>query len=79
MGDYTKYVGTNSHDEQFTVDLEDGSGYEVYYREKNGCWWYTVTYNDNGCRNYSRTRRLSREVFEQMKTKSCDVSKQENM
>lgn len=79
MGDYTKYIGPNSHDEQFTVDLKDGSGYEVYYQEKNGYWWYTVTYNGNGCRAYSNTHRLPREIYEQMKAKSCDVSKQENM
>lgn len=54
-------------DEQFTVDLGPGKGYEVYYRRKNGCWWYTVTYNDNGCLNYSRTRRLPRELYEQIK------------
>lgn len=70
MGDYTKYVGLNSHDEQFTVDLADGSGYEVYYRGKNGYWWYTVTYNDNGCRAYSNTHHLSREMYEQIKAQN---------
>ena len=39
MGDYTKHIEPNSHDEQFTIDLGDGNGYEVYYRKKNGCWW----------------------------------------
>lgn len=73
MGDYTKYV-KSTYDEQFTVDLADGSGYEVYCREKNGCWWYTVTYNDNGCRAYSKTHRLPRELYEQMRSKSRDVS-----
>ena len=54
-------------DEQFAVDLGPGKGYEVYYRRKNGCYCYTVTYNDNGCRNYSRTHRLPRELYEQIK------------
>lgn len=57
-------------DEQFTVDLGPGKGYEVYYRRKNGCWRYTVTYNDNGCRNYSKTHRLPRELFEQIKAQN---------
>lgn len=59
----------NPAEDKFTVDLGDGKGYEVYYRKRNGCWWYTVTYNDNGCRNYSRTRRLPREMYEQIKEK----------
>ena len=73
-----KHIDTNFSDEQFTVDLEDGSGYEVYYHEKNGYWWYTVTYNDNGCRNYSRTHRLPKDIYEQMKARSLAVSNQEN-
>lgn len=77
MGDYTKYV-KSTYDEQFTIDLTDGSGYEVYYREKNGCWWYTVTYNDNGCRSYSKTHSLPRELFDQMKQQSCSTSNGEN-
>lgn len=71
----TKYIEHNSNDEQFTVDKGDGNGYEVYYKKKNGCWWYTVTYNDNGCRMYSRTHRLPRELFDQMKQQSCSKSK----
>lgn len=76
--DYPKYIGPNSHDEQFTIDLADGSGYEFYYRDKNGCWWYTVTYNDNGCRAYSKTHGLPRELFDQMKQQSCSTSNGEN-
>jgi hypothetical protein len=76
--DYPKYIKPNSSDEQFTVDLADGSGYEVYYHEKNGYWWYTVTYNDNGCRAYSKTHRLPKELFDQMKQQSCSTSNGEN-
>lgn len=54
-------------EESFTIDHGISNGYEVYYHKKNGYWWYTVTYNDNGCRNYSRTHRIPRELYEQIK------------
>lgn len=79
MGDYTKHtIESYSNGEQFTIDKGDGNGYEVYYHRKNGYWWYTVTYNDNGCRAYSKTHRLPKEMYEEMRAQSLNVFRQEN-
>ena len=59
-------------EEQFTVDNGIGKGYTVYYRKKNGCFWYTVTHNDNGCLAYSRTHRLPKELFYKIKEENSN-------
>jgi hypothetical protein len=53
--------------DQFTIDRGDGNGYTVFYQRGHGCFYYEVTYNDNGCRNYSRTRRIPREIYNKEK------------
>lgn len=54
-------------EEYFTVDKGVGNGYDVYYRKKHGCYYYTVTTNDNGSLMYSHAQRVPREVFDQLK------------
>lgn len=61
-----------SIDESFTVDNGVGEGYTVYFRRGNGCWWYDVTYNENGCRAYSRTHRIPKILYDQIKEKNND-------
>ena len=53
--------------EQFTIDNGVGNGYTVYYRRKNGCYWYEVKHNDNGSLVYSKTHRISRMKFDELK------------
>ena len=59
----------NKSDEQFTVDNGVGNGYTVYYRKRNGCYYYTVTHNDNGVLIYSKAHRIPRDKFYELKEK----------
>ena len=59
-------------EERFTIDHGIGNGYTVYYRRKNGCYCYTVTYDDNGCLIYSHTNRVPLESFNYEKEKAND-------
>ena len=54
-------------EEYFTIDKGVGNGYDVYYRRKHGCYYYTVTTNDSGCLMYSKTHKVPREIFDKLK------------
>jgi len=60
-------------EEYFTIDKGVGNGYDVYYRRKNGCYYYTVTTNDSGCLMYSHTHRVPREIFNKLKEQNNDI------
>lgn len=60
--------------EQFTIDNGTGKGYTVYYRKRNGCWWYTVTHNDNGCLIYSPSHRIPKNKFYELKETTNEVN-----
>lgn len=62
-------MNKNPPEEQFTIDNGAGNGYSVYYQQGNAHFTYEVTYNDNGCRLYSRTKRIRKEDYEQLKQK----------
>lgn len=57
-------------DDRFTIDKGPGNGYSVFYKSGNGCYFYDVGYNDNGCRFYSRTKRIPKEIYDKEKEKS---------
>lgn len=53
--------------EQFAIDNGVGEGYTVYYKCGNACFYYRVTYNSNGVRIYSATRRIKTAEYEAIK------------
>lgn len=53
--------------EQFAINNGDGEGYTVYYKRGNACFYYGVTYNENGVRIYSATRRIKAAEYEAIK------------
>ena len=60
--------------EQFTIDNGTGKGYTVYYRKKNGCYYYTVTHNDSGNLIYSKVHRIPKDKFYELKETTNEVN-----